>query len=99
MAIVPLLEIPEDDADADAAVDAGARGGRPAYASHRVRSPGGYEWWHVEACDASADLVVRIDLFDGDPFNPAYRRAYARYRRRPTRVAPPVPGDFPNVRV
>src|SRR5687767_726009 len=66
---------------------------------HRVRAPGGYEWWHLDAVSPSGRETVTIDFFDGDPFNAAYQAAYARYRRRPTRVVPPVPRDYPGVRV
>lgn len=68
---------------------------------HRVRAPGGYEWWRFSAKDtaAASGNRVLIDFFDGDPFNSAYQAAYAAYRRRPTRVVPPVPRDYPCVRV
>jgi hypothetical protein len=66
---------------------------------HRVIAPGGYEWWCFEATNSTGDVRVRFDVFDGDPFNPAYRSAYARYRRRPTRMAPPVPRDYPAARL
>src|SRR5688572_5757832 len=86
MPTLPLFELPKVEP------------GVPPHVSHRVRAPGGYEWWHFDARDAGAgDVRVQIDLFAGDPFNRAYRRAYARYRRRPTRVTPPVPGDYPNL--
>ena len=62
---------------------------------HAVTAPGGYEWWYFDAEDAAADVRVVAILFEGFVFHPGYLRAYARYRRRPTRVAPPVPGDFP----
>lgn len=67
------------------------------HAWHRVTAPGGYESWSFVAEDTRG-LRIEISLFDGDPFNPAYRAAYTRYRRRPTRVAPPVPRDFPALR-
>ncbi len=66
---------------------------------HRVIAPGGYEWWHFEADDDSTELRVTADFFDGDPFDANYLRAYARFRRRPTRFAPPVPRDYPRVRM
>ena len=66
---------------------------------HRVRAPGAYEWWRFEAATLDHAARVIIDWFDGNPFDADYRRAYARYRRRPTRVAPPVPRDYPAVRV
>lgn len=65
--------------------------------SHRVEAPGGYEWWHFDAEDAARDIRVSVDFFDGCPLHPGYLRAYARYRRRPTRVKPPLPRDFPCV--
>src|SRR4051812_26995968 len=66
---------------------------------HRVTAPGGYEQWHVEAEDASSGIRLVVDLIEGDQLNREYLRAYRRYRRRPTRVAPPLPGDYPCVRV
>jgi hypothetical protein len=66
---------------------------------HRVRAPGGYEWWHLGAESASRHTSASIDFFDGDPFDTAYLAAYARYLRRPTRVPPPLPRDYPRVRV
>jgi hypothetical protein len=66
---------------------------------HRVKAPGGYEWWHFTAHDAAGAVRVRVDFFDGDPFNRAYQRAYRRYRRRPTRITPPLPCEYPCVRV
>ena len=66
---------------------------------HRVIAPGGYEWWRFEAVSSGGDARIRLDVFDGDPFNPEYRAAYARYRRRPTRVPPPVPRGYPAARL
>ena len=60
---------------------------------HAVTAPGGYEWWYFDAEDG--DVRVVAILFEGFVFHPGYLRAYGRYRRRPTRVAPPVPGDYP----
>jgi hypothetical protein len=65
----------------------------------RVLAPGGYEWWCFEARSSAGDVCVRLDLFDGNPFSEEYRSAYARYRRRPTRVSPPVPRDYPAARL
>jgi hypothetical protein len=65
--------------------------------SHRVIAPGGYEWWRFDATGGTTR--VRIDVFDGDPFSAAYRAAYERYRRRPTRVPPPTPRDSPRARI
>ncbi len=60
---------------------------------HAVTAPGGYEWWYFDAEDG--DVRVVAILFEGFVFHPGYLRAYDRYRRRPTRVRPPVPGDYP----
>ena len=63
-------------------------------ASHRVTAPGGYEWWYFDAEDLATDTQLVVTLYEGFVFHPGYLRAYARYRRRPTRVRPPVPGDY-----
>src|SRR5690349_6074304 len=65
---------------------------------HEVIAPGGYEWWHFEAEDSAGELEVVADFYDGEPDSALYRRAYARFRRQPTRVTPPVPRDYPCVR-
>jgi len=61
---------------------------------HAVTAPGGYEWWYLDAEDRQGDLRLVGILFEGFVFHPQYLRAYWRYRRRPTRVAPPLPGDY-----
>ena len=66
---------------------------------HRVIAPGGYELWHFEAEDAESGVHLTVDLVEGDQLSRDYMRAYRRYRRRPTRVAPPLPADYPCVRV
>lgn len=72
---------------------------RPAGASpdawHRVAAPGGYEWWHFDAEDASGDVQLVAAFHDGFAFHPGYLRAHARYLRRSTRVAPAVPSQYP----
>lgn len=65
---------------------------------HRIRAPGGYEWWRLSALSPNEAVGVWVDLYDGDPRSAAYLAAYDRYRRRPTRVPPPVPRDYPRVR-
>lgn len=65
---------------------------------HRVSSPGGYEWWHFDAEDAGGELRFCADFFDGFLLDRSYLSAYARYRRCPTRTAPPLPRQFPCVR-
>src|SRR6202035_598239 len=62
---------------------------------HRVTAPGGYEWWYFDAEDATDDVQIVGILFEGFVFHPEYLRRYARYRRRPTRVAPPLPAEYP----
>ena len=66
-------------------------------APRRVTAPGGYEWWYFEAHDPAADVRVTALLFDGNPFQPAYLRRYAWYRRFPTRFRPPIPREYPCV--
>jgi hypothetical protein len=66
---------------------------------HRVMAPGGYELWHLEAEDTESGIRLTVDLIEGDQVNREYMRTYRRYRRRPTRVAPPLPQDYPSVRV
>ena len=62
---------------------------------HNVAAPGGYEWWYFDAeSDDGRTHVVAIFL-EGFVFHPGYLRAYARYRRRPTRVPPPRAGNYP----
>ena len=54
---------------------------------------GGYEWWRFHAVDTTHDRRIIMSFHDGDPFDSHYRRAYARYRRNPTRVEPPPAGE------
>jgi hypothetical protein len=72
---------------------------QPAHADdpHDVRAPGGYEWWYFDAEDERHGRRLVAVVFDGFAFHPRYVRAYARYRRHPTRVAPPLPERFPCV--
>lgn len=62
---------------------------------HHVRAPGGYEWWYFDAEDPATDTQIVAILFDGFVFHPGYLRQYDRYRRNPTKIAPPVPSDYP----
>ena len=66
-----------------------------ANAWHRVTSPGGYEWWYFDAEHATQDIQIVAILFDGFVFHPGYLRADTRYRRRPTRILPPLPSQYP----
>jgi len=64
---------------------------------HRVRAPGGYEWWHFDAEDSQHDRRLVAVFYDGYIFDPEYQRRYLRYRRQPTLYAPPLPSEFPCV--
>jgi hypothetical protein len=66
---------------------------------HRVRAPGGYEWWHFDAEDAQHDRRLVVTFYDGYVFDPTYQRCYAAFRRQPTRHSPPLPSEFPCVEV
>lgn len=68
-------------------------------ASHDVASPGGYEFWHFDAQDPEHDRVVIVRFIIGNVFVPRYLKRYERYRRHPTRNAPPVPREFVAVEV
>jgi hypothetical protein len=61
---------------------------------HRVRSPGGYEWWHFDAQDAQHDRQLVATFYDGYIFDPDYRHRYASYLRKPTQNPPPLPSEF-----
>jgi hypothetical protein len=62
--------------------------------SHNVRAPGGYETWRFCTYDAKQDLFLRISLWNGYLLDSDYVKAYRRYCKTPTRVAPPLPGDY-----
>lgn len=64
-------------------------------ASHRVRAPGGYEWWYFDAEDPKTDTQLVAIFFEGFVFHPGYLRAFKRYVKRPTKTSPPVGADFP----
>jgi hypothetical protein len=61
-------------------------------ASHRVRAPGGYEIWRFAAHDPASQTWFNASFHEGFPSHD-YIRRYLRYRRRPTRVAPPLPQE------
>ena len=65
-----------------------------ANASRKITAPGGYEWWGFDASSDDGRLHLVAALHAGNAFDGAYARRYAMYRRWPTRVAPPTPGDF-----
>ncbi|HRK30201.1 MAG TPA: hypothetical protein PLD59_03905 [Tepidisphaeraceae bacterium] len=62
---------------------------------HRVTAPGGYEWWYFDAEDREHDRQFVVILLEGFVFHPGYLRALKKFRSRPTRRLPPLPGDFP----
>jgi hypothetical protein len=62
--------------------------------SHRVLAPGGYEGWHFDASSDDGTLHLIAGLHEAYALDESYARAYARYRKRPTRVPPPLPKDF-----
>lgn len=67
-------------------------------ASHRVMSPGGYEFWQLSAADR-AQMRFTVGFFEGHPSNALYLQMYRRYRRRPTVHTPPLPRAFPIVEI
>ncbi|HMB95685.1 MAG TPA: hypothetical protein VKK61_06565 [Tepidisphaeraceae bacterium] len=64
---------------------------------HRVRAPGGYEWWRFDAYDAQHDRHLAIIFYEGFVFDPVFQQRYAQYCRHPTRYPPPLPSEFPCV--
>jgi hypothetical protein len=66
---------------------------------HRTLSPGGYEAWHLTLFDAGTETFVGASLMTGCQYQPEYLRRYGRYLGDPTRVAPPLPPDWPSVHV
>ncbi len=64
-------------------------------ASHDVRAPGGYEWWYFDAEDPASDTQIVAIFLHGFAFHPGYLRAVGAYLKRPTRLAPPSPTDYP----
>jgi hypothetical protein len=64
-------------------------------ASHRVHSPGGYEWWHFDAEDLEQGLYFTANFSQGWIGNRQYAARYAAYRRHPTRRLPPIPPEYP----
>jgi len=64
-------------------------------ASHHVRAPGGFEWWHFDAEDSTSSTRVVVDVYDGHLFDRAYWKACKKYAKSPTRNPPPIPKQFP----
>jgi hypothetical protein len=64
---------------------------------HHVTAPGGYEAWDLDASSPDRGTRIAIGFYDGFVLSQSYRRAYARYVRRPTLVPPPVPREYPAI--
>lgn len=64
---------------------------------HDVRAAGGYEWWYFDAEDPGTDTQVVVIFMQAFIFHPGYLRAYGRFRKNPTRHAPPIPADHPSL--
>jgi hypothetical protein len=62
--------------------------------SHHVRAPGGYETWRLCTYDAKENLFLSFSLWNGWLLDRDYMKTCRRYRKNPTGVSPPVPGDF-----
>ena len=67
--------------------------------SHRIGSPGGYEFWHFQAEDASQRVRIAVAFHDGFAWHQDYLSRYAAYRRRPTRNSPPTPSQYPCLQI
>ena len=61
---------------------------------HRVRSPGGYEWWHFDTVTDDGGTGVSAFLFAAMPHHVQMLAKYRRYARRPTQNEPPRPADY-----
>ncbi len=66
---------------------------------HHVTAPGGYEGWWFDVGEPSSSLRLRMAILLGDFFSNSFLAAYRRFRRSPTRFAPPVPTDHSAVYV
>ncbi len=66
-------------------------------ASHRVRAPGGYEWWYFDAEDRATDTQIVAIFLHGFVFHPGYLRAHAKFLRNPTTREPVLPDAYPCV--
>jgi hypothetical protein len=64
---------------------------------HRVTAPGGYETWHFDAEDETADVRILVTFSQGSPFDGEYRRRYFDFLSKPTKRLPPLPAEFPSV--
>src|SRR5688572_31989867 len=63
-------------------------------ASRKITAPGGYESWRFDASSDDGKLHLVAGLHLGHQLDAGYLRRYLRYRRRPTRVAPPQPWEY-----
>jgi hypothetical protein len=67
--------------------------------AHNVIAPGGYEYWSADVRDKAQGLRLIIVQMEGSIFDDRYLESYARYRKHPTRNAPPSPRDYPGISV
>jgi len=51
------------------------------------------------ACSDDGEVDVSALFFDGRPLSPDYLDAYRKYRKYPTRHAPPVADEYPLVMI
>jgi hypothetical protein len=65
---------------------------------HAIKAPGGYETWRFAAHDLQNQIWITASFHRGFVCH-NYIRRYLRYRRWPTRFAPPLPQDYLGVRV
>ncbi len=63
----------------------------------QVRAPGGYESWSFSVISKDERTQVMAGLHLGHPLDASYARRYAWYRAFPTRIAPPVPAEYPSI--
>jgi hypothetical protein len=63
----------------------------------RIAAPGGYEGWHFSATSDDQTTHLVAALHATWALDRTYLRRYRTYRRRPTRVAPPIAAEYPAV--
>lgn len=61
----------------------------------QVIAPGGYEWWYFDAQSTDGRTRVVATFSEGFAFHSAYLRQYDRFLRRPSKIRPPLPSEFP----
>lgn len=66
-------------------------------AKRPLTAPGGYQCWSFEAQDHTGAWHLSASFCEGFPLHPQYLRRYRAYLRRPTKVPPPQPNEYPCV--